>query len=199
MNEHEEILKNVSEKLTKSRSSEKNSNHEERKSCSSQPSVLNDLLFLFLKVAMIGMFLVLFFTFMFGICQVQDTTMDPAVKEGDLAIYYRLQKNYSKNDVIIVNYNGEPQIRRVVAIPGDTVDMDERGLVINGYSQIENEIYTRTEPYVDGITFPITLAQDEVFVLGDNRPKAVDSRMYGAVKISATKGQLMTLIRRRNL
>ena len=164
-----------------------------------QPSVLSDLLFLLLKVLMIGMFLVLFFTFMFGITQVQDETMDPAVKEGDLAIYYRLDKRYSKDDVIIVNIDGKTQIRRVVALPGDTVDMDERGLVINGYSQIESDIYTRTEPYVDGITFPITLAQDEVFVLGDNRPKAVDSRMYGAVKISATKGQLMTLIRRRNL
>ena len=164
-----------------------------------QPSILSDLLFLFLKVALIGMFLVLFFTFMFGITQVQDETMDPAVKEGDLAIYYRLQKNYAKDDVIIVNYNGEMQIRRVVALPGDTVDMDERGLVINGYSQIEREIYTRTEPYVDGITFPVTLEEDEVFVLGDNRPKAVDSRMYGAVKISATNGQIMTLIRRRNL
>ena len=164
-----------------------------------QPSVLSDLLFLFLKVLMIGMFLVLFFTFMFGITQVQDETMDPAVKEGDLAIYYRLDKRYSKDDVVIVNIDGETQIRRVVALPGDTVDMDERGLVINGYSQIETDIYTRTEPYVDGITFPITLAQDEVFVLGDNRPKAVDSRMYGAVKVSATNGKLMTLIRRRNL
>jgi len=164
-----------------------------------QPSVLSDLLFLFLKVLMIGMFLVLFFTFMFGITQVQDETMDPAVKEGDLAIYYRLDKKYSKDDVLIVNINGETQIRRVIAVPGDTVDMDERGLVINGYSQIESDIYTRTEPYVDGITFPITLAQDEVFVLGDNRPKAVDSRMYGAVKVSATNGKLMTLIRRRNL
>ena len=164
-----------------------------------QPSVLSDLLFLFLKVLMIAMFLVLFFTFMFGITQVQDETMDPAVKEGDLAIYYRLDKRYAKDDVIIVNTNGETQIRRVVALPGDTVDMDERGLVINGYSQIETYIYTRTEPYVDGITFPITLEQDEVFVLGDNRPKAVDSRMYGAVKVSATNGKLMTLIRRRNL
>lgn len=163
-----------------------------------QPSVLSDLLFLFLKVLMIGMFLVLFFTFMFGITQVQDETMDPAVKEGDLAIYYRLDKRYSKDDVVIVNINGETQIRRVVALPGDTVDMDERGLVINGYSQIETDIYTRTEPYVDGITFPVTLAQDEVFVLGDNRPKAVDSRMYGAVKVSTTDGKLMTLIRRRN-
>ena len=104
-----------------------------------------------------------------------------------------------EDDVVIVNIDGETQIRRVVALPGDTVDMDERGLVINGYSQIESDIYTRTEPYVDGITFPITLAQDEVFVLGDNRPKAVDSRMYGAVKVSATNGKLMTLIRRRNL
>ena len=165
----------------------------------SQPSVLSDLLFLFLKVLMIGMFLVLFFTFMFGITQVQDNSMNPAVKEGDLAIYYRLQKSYAKGDVIIVSYNGETQIRRVIALPGDTVDIDERGLVINGYSQIESDISTRTEPYIDGITFPVTLAQDEIFVLGDNRPKAVDSRMYGAVKISATQGQLMTLIRRRNL
>ena len=182
--------KNATEAVAKSTPSQANK---------AQPSVLSDLLFLFLKVLMIGMFLVLFFTFMFGITQVQDETMDPAVKEGDLAIYYRLDKRYSKDDVVIVNINGETQIRRVIAVPGDTVDMDERGLVINGYSQIESDIYTRTEPYVDGITFPITLAQDEVFVLGDNRPKAVDSRMYGAVKVSATNGKLMTLIRRRNL
>ena len=78
----------------------KNTNIVEEQTNKQQPSILSDLLFLFLKVAMIGMFLVLFFTFMFGITQVHDETMDPAVKEGDLAIYYRLQKNYAKDDVI---------------------------------------------------------------------------------------------------
>jgi signal peptidase I len=52
---------------------------------------------------------------------------------------------------------------------------------------------------VDGIEYPITLAVGEVFVLGDARENATDSRVYGAVNEKDTLGTVIAVIRRRNL
>lgn len=162
-------------------------------------AVKNDLIFLGIKIAVVGILLVSTFLFVIGICRCGDNMMSPAFKEGDLAIYYRLQKNFQASDAVVIEKDGEFQIRRIVAKAGDEVDITEDGLKINGYLQQENEIYSETLPYVEGIGFPITLGQDEYFVLGDNRTNAKDSRVYGVVKKEEIKGIVMTLLRRRGL
>lgn len=165
-----------------------------------QTSALTDLLLLLFKVGLIVVFLLVLFTFFYGITQARDTTMEPAVKEGDIVIYYRPDKDYAAGDAIVVEYNGSLQVRRVVATAGDTVDISSSGgLIINGSTQMETDIYTATYPYTEGITFPVTVGQGEVFVLGDDRTSATDSRIYGAVATSATKGQVMLVIRRRGI
>lgn len=167
---------------------------------SARTSPMTDLLLLLFKVGLIVIFVLVLMTFFYGITQVRDESMNPAFKEGDLVIYYRLDKDYASQDAIVVDYNGTLQVRRVVAVAGDTVDISaDGGLIINGSTQIEDEIYTTTLPYTDGITFPVTVGEGEVFVLGDDRTSAEDSRIYGTVSISATKGAVMTLIRRRGL
>ncbi len=158
----------------------------------------NDLLLLGFKVLIVGLFLGFMYLFFFGVTQVRDNSMSPALREGDLVVYYRLGKDYQKDDLITVEVNGQMQARRVVAVAGDTVDINENGLVINGYSQIESNIYTSTEPYTEGISFPVTVADGQVFVLADNRTGAQDSRIYGCVEKSATGGRAMLVIRRRN-
>lgn len=163
-----------------------------------QPPIWVDLMVLLVKIAFISIFLILLFTFMFGIHQAPDNTMKPAVKEGDLVIYYRLQKDYVKNDLITVEYNGYIEVRRVVAVAGDTVDINENGLMINGYHQVEEDIYTNTLPYKEGITFPVTVPENSVFVLADDRNSPEDSRIYGPVQLNATHGRVITTIRRRS-
>lgn len=171
-----------------------------RRQPAGQTSALTDLLLLVFKIGLIVVFLLVLFTFFYGITQVRDTSMEPAVKEGDLVIYYRSDKAYTAGDAIVVEYSGQLQVRRVVAVAGDTVDISENGgLIINGSTQIEADIYTQTLPYTEGITFPVTVGEGEVFVLGDNRESATDSRIYGTVAISATKGSVMTVIRRRGI
>lgn len=163
-------------------------------------SPLNDLLLLVFKMGLVAAFLIFMTTFFFGITQARDVSMEPAIKEGDLVIYYRPDKSYVTGDAIVVDYNGKLQVRRVVAIAGDTVDISaDGGLIVNGSTQIESDIYTQTLPYTDGITFPVTVGDGEVFVLGDDRTSAEDSRIYGTVSISATKGAVMTVIRRRGI
>ena len=58
-----------------------------------QPTLLEDLLFLVAKIAVIALFLVIIFTFLFGIKLIKDDSMYPGLRDGDLVIYYRMQKN----------------------------------------------------------------------------------------------------------
>lgn len=100
---------------------------------------------------------------------------------------------------MVYSYDGADKIGRVVAMPGDKVDFNENGIMVNGSSQYEPNIYKPTLPFTDGIKYPVSLADDEVFVLADNRDKTVDSRLFGPVKISLVKGKIFTILRRRGI
>ena len=78
------------------------------------------------------------------------------------------------------------------------MDITEDGLEVNGYLQQENLIYEETQRYADGIDFPVQINDDEIFVLGDARENATDSRIYGVVNTKDTKGKIMLIIRKRN-
>ena len=165
-----------------------------------QPSLLEDILFLFAKIAVIALFLVIIFTFLFGIKLVKDDSMYPGLRDGDLVIYYRMQKNYVQGDIITIKRDGNTDLRRVVAIEGDKVDINhQNGLEINGYPQQEKLIQGETLPVVDATEFPLTVGPEQVFVLGDNREYSVDSRTYGCVDKADTHGRVITVIRRRGL
>ncbi len=157
-----------------------------------------ELLLLLGKLAGIGIFFLFLFTIILGILRVADEDMLPSVKEGDLAIYNRLDKDYVFGDCIALEYEGKLQVRRVAAVGGDTVDITEDGLEVNGYLQQENLIYEETQRYADGIDFPVQINDDEIFVLGDARENATDSRIYGVVNTKDTKGKIMLIIRKRN-
>lgn len=163
-------------------------------------SLAEDILSLFLKICFILLAFVLMFTFLFGITRNSSLAMMPNMKVGDVIVYYRLDKMYVQNTVVAVEYNDEVQILRVVAVAGDTVDMTEEGFVVNGSLQEEPAEGQLTQPFTEGVDFPITLEEGEVFLLGDNRNNSTaDSRLYGPVKAEETLGEVMTVIRRRNL
>ena len=162
--------------------------------------ILRDLLFLLLKIAVIVAVFALMFTFLFGIMRYPEPSMDPSVKDRDLVIFYRYTKaGYAQGDVIALKYNGQGQTRRVVARAGDTVDITDDGLIVNGAVQQEPGIAGETVRYDSGIIFPLTVPEGQVFVLADNRAGATDSRIYGPVRVKDTNGKVMALIRIRNI
>ena len=158
-----------------------------------------DIVFLLLKIGGIALIFVLLFTFLFGIYRNQGTAMDPAVKDGDLVLFYRLDREYQASDVVVLRAGDEKQVRRVAAVAGDTVDITEEGLVINGFLQQEAGIYEQTWRYEGGVEFPLTVPEGQIFVLGDSRENSTDSRIYGTVKTEDTLGTVMTVIRRRGI
>ena len=165
-----------------------------------RPSTLRrEFLFLFAKICGILMIVILMFTFVFGVIQVSDASMVPAMREGDIVFFQRMGRDYIATDVIIVRYEDRHQVRRVVAVAGDVVDITEQGLIVNERLQQERHIFEETTQFVEGIRFPLTVPEGEIFILGDSRGRATDSRIYGAVRVEDVLGRVVTAIRRRNL
>jgi signal peptidase I len=160
---------------------------------------LRELKALFLKIAAIAAVAALTFTFAYGLHRNADPDMGQAVKDGDLILFCRFDKDYAVGDVLLLTFEGERQARRVVAAAGDTVDITEDGLVVNGAVQQEPDIREETLRYADGTELPVTLGDGEVFVLGDGRENATDSRVYGPVDAGGTLGTAIAVFRRRGI
>ncbi len=162
-----------------------------------RPSLLHDLLLLLAQIAAIALGMVVVFSFVFGLMRVSDPSMEPRFQDGDLVLFYRVGKQYSVRDVVVFERNGLLTSGRVVAQGGDTVNIDSQGLIVNGAYQQEQGIVDETTQVADGVTFPLTVPEDGVFLLGDNRDEAVDSRIVGCVPVGQTLGKVIGMFRRR--
>lgn len=153
---------------------------------------------LLLRILIIAASGYVFFTQLFLITQVSGMNMFPALKDGDLALIFRMQQEYVKNDVLAYETEDGLIIGRVVARAGDVVYMDDTGeLRVNGTTQSGEIIYPTYA--LEGIEYPFTVPENCVFVLGDYRTKATDSRIYGAISLDDVKGKVITILRRRGL
>ena len=165
----------------------------------SHPSFIRDLGALAFKIAAISICFALIFTFIYGFHRYTGPEMSPMVKDGDMVLFHRIGKDYAIGDLVLLDYQGQRQVRRVVAKAGDTVDITDDGLIINGGLVHEPSIFQQTWHYATGIPLPITIGENQIFVLGDAREDVTDSREYGPVSTDNTLGKAITIIRRRGL
>ena len=87
-----------------------------------------DIFQLLLKIVLIILAVILVFTFMYGMARINDVSMKPAIKDGDLVMYYRLDKRFVSGDIAVFKKDGRTTTGRVVAVAGDTVDITKDGL-----------------------------------------------------------------------
>ncbi len=159
-----------------------------------------DIISFAVRLASMAVLLWVLFGVVFGVAVMGDEDMAPRLSAGDLMLYYRLEDSFSSQDIVVFVKDGEQFVGRIVARGGDTVEVtDQATLVINGSTVIESDIYYSTPAYDSDVTYPLTLAEDELFILCDYREGAEDSRSFGAVKVSEVKGKVITVIRRSNL
>ncbi len=128
---------------------------------------------------------------------VDGVSMEPALSDGDNLLVdelsYRIRKP-ARFDIAVIpdRERGGYIIKRVIGLPGESIEIEEGRVKING-SFLMTDIYG-AEPILDpGILSdgPLILAADEYFVLGDNRNESADSRIrdIGPIRRKALSGR----------
>ncbi|MBR2512355.1 MAG: signal peptidase I [Firmicutes bacterium] len=136
---------------------------------------------LLIEAVIIVLAVVITFTLILGSSTVKGTSMEPNYFEGDRVLYFRMASNFEQNDVIIFHTEeNRDLIKRVIAVEGDVVDIDDGEVLVNGTPVESLNVSQETEESVSGVSdpvdFPLTVEADHVFVLGDNRSVSIDSR-----------------------
>ncbi len=125
---------------------------------------------------------------------VSSDSMAPTFCAGDRVVVVRAGAGGSAEAGDVVTFlreeGGERTewLKRVVAVEGQTVRVDDAVLVVDGSPVAEPYVDLRT---VDGTFYrTVTVGEDSVFVLGDSREFSVDSRDFGAVARSSITGRV---------
>ena len=125
---------------------------------------------------------VLIFTFVIRLIGVDGHSMLPTLQHGDrlLVLNSTLCGKYEYGDIVIVRkdtFMNSPIVKRVIATEGQTVDIDFATGSVWVDDRLMDEPYINELTFTDeGLDFPVTLGEGEVFVMGDNRNASDDSR-----------------------
>lgn len=145
-----------------------------------------------LAVTLIIVYIIL--TFIAQNAIVSGASMMPTLDNGDLLLVdklsYRLG-NPKSGQIVVFKLEDEKKllVKRIIGVPGDEVDIQDGFVYVNKDKLVEPYIQVVTMPGVS--TYPITLEENEYFVLGDNRNNSRDSRhpTVGAVDRSQIVGR----------
>lgn len=163
---------------------------EEEKSGAEKARDRKNELYLYVQTVLesiVAAFLIL--TFVLSISMVIGASMEPTLLENDRLVIMRLFYKPSYGDIIAVWAEGLPNretggtgemiVKRVIGLEGDVIDIDrETGTVYrNGTPLKEDYIKESIDPSnLGNAHYPVTVDENSVFVLGDNRNHSTDSR-----------------------
>ncbi len=150
---------------------------------------------LLLKVGGLVLTVIVVNHWVIGVHVSHSNDMYPAVRDGDLCITYKLDR-YLSEEVVAYKTKEGYRLGRIVALAGDTVDITEAGLFVNGISVSEMVVYD-TPTSEAGVTFPYTVSEGAVFIFNDYRADTNDSRQFGEVSVEDLDGKAVLLLRRR--
>lgn len=163
-----------------------------------RPGILRTFISLLVMVAFVFGLSWLLRTFVFQAYEVPSGSMEETIMTGDMVFAEKVSYYFREpkpGDIVTFQdpeIPGRILIKRCIAVGGQTVDFnDEDGLVyVDGVAQ--------SEPYTDGlpsytlasdITYPYTVPEGYLWMMGDNRTNSQDSRFFGAIPISSVTGR----------
>jgi signal peptidase I len=135
-------------------------------------------------------------TFVAEPMRIPSDSMAPTLRPGDQVLVdklaYRGSAVPARGDLAVFHdpRTGEVMLKRVVAVAGDTVGIEDGSLVVNGRRPFEPYADQKS---IDSVYFgPVKVGAGRFFVLGDNRANSVDSRSFGSVPSGRLIGRVLT-------
>ena len=163
--------------------------------------ILRTLLSIVAMIAVVVLCVIALRTFVFVPYEIPSGSMEETIKAGDMVFsekvtYYTREPQ--QGDIVTFEdpeVPGRTLIKRVIAVEGQTVDLVDGHVVVDGVELDEpytlgKESYplNRTAADVD-VSFPYTVPEGHVWVMGDNRTSSQDSRYFGAISVSSITGR----------
>ena len=135
------------------------------------------------------------FRFIVGISQVSGNSMQTTFEDGQIVVFSRMhRKQFERGDIVSVRMpSGEYLIKRVIAVAGDTVELYDGIVYINGKAEEAEYVNGKTMPQGDSVQYPVEIREGQIFVMGDNREVSIDSRTIGPVSATQTRGKIIQL------
>ncbi|MBO5929064.1 MAG: signal peptidase I [Clostridia bacterium] len=135
----------------------------------------------------------LLFTFCFRLVNVDGTSMVSTLQHGERLILSRFPYTPARGDIVVISQgeDREPLIKRVIGLAGDTIRIEKEtgDVFLNGKKLIENYVHTPTA--TEKMKEEVTVPENHVFVMGDNRGAghSLDSRTFGCIEESLLVGK----------
>ncbi len=131
-------------------------------------------------------------TYVFAHIQVFNVSMQSTLYEGHRLFENKLIYRFSKperGDIVVTNGPEYPErlIKRVIGLPGETIDFADGHVLINGEPLEED--YTQGFSGARSLKMPLVVPDDAYFLMGDNREHSVDSRDLGPIPVSSIEGK----------
>jgi signal peptidase I len=142
-------------------------------------------------------FLLLVRTFVVEPVRVRSDSMAPTLSPGAVLLVDKLtflSRDPRRGDVVVAAdpRNGASIVKRVVAVGGDSVGIEDGQLVVNGRTIVERYV---DNDNMDGFYFgPDEVPSGTVFLLGDNRDTSEDSRAFGPVDVDDIDGKVLITV-----
>lgn len=133
--------------------------------------VRNTLFFL----SVVSAAVVILVVFLFPVVQLEGTSMAPTLRDGDILVSVSGTK-IEPGDMIAFYHNNTIFVKRVVAVGGDTINIDSEGVVYVNDEPLEEPYLTEKAKGSCDIPLPYQVPIDQFFVLGDHRSASIDSR-----------------------
>lgn len=122
-------------------------------------------------------------------------SMEPTIMTGDNLIINKIGAYYrepTRGEIVIFKEGGEQLVKRLIGMPGDTIELIDGKVYINSTLLEEGQYLADTvvtlplyDPRYEPVEFPYEVPQDSYFFMGDNRGHSLDSRVFGSIKKSA--------------
>ena len=136
---------------------------------------------------------VLIATLFLPILRIYGTSMSPTLQEGDVIIAVKTRRVH-QGELMAFYFNNKILVKRVIAEPGDKVDIDDAGnVIVNGRALDESYLTSRSKGNTTNITFPYQVPKGKYFLMGDHRETSMDSRntQIGCIRQDQMVGRIL--------
>jgi signal peptidase I len=123
--------------------------------------------------------------FVVQVTEVRQKSMESTLLQGDRVLVSKVDYRFGqpqRGDIVVFQPTTDssiPYVKRVAAVAGDTIELKDGALYVNGQKTDYAGAHGVTTPQSPAVVYPLKVPADSFFALGDNRQASSDSRSFG--------------------